>query len=159
MLTMEKVARMAVHALLSNGEHYPLIIAECEHQRLMTHFTGLPPTARQRQDLLYALGQTLAQDPTTGALQAAFFINEAWASVVPVGQSATVPPSADPHRREILIVCMYSAATQMITSRIFDLLRYTNGDLYDVGPGRDTDDVSSPLIDAFVRGFHTQQAE
>src|SRR4051794_8174664 len=81
-LTLEQVTQMAQKVILEQGGHHPTLIVEGHNQSLILQIQPIAPTAEGRAQQLFRIGYMLGQTGEIGVLQQAFFISEAWVSLL-----------------------------------------------------------------------------
>ena len=156
LLSIEAVSTLACEALIQEGEHSPLILAQGNGLPVGTMLSHMPSNFEQRIALMARLGAELKLSGDIRHLKQVFFIHEAWYSSVKDGKLPNVRPSQDPQRKEVLIVAQWQVARNQGDVRIFEMIR-SGEDFLELQPLAIPQDaeksIQSPLLEAFVHGF------
>ena len=109
---------------------------------------------------MFVTGQALSHEGTAGRLRSVYFITEAWLSQAQAGKLPAMRPSQDPQRKEVLIVNGLEAKTRRVQLAIYEMVRDTQGVLREVReyvfPDNPADAADTPLLEAFLTGFWSQ---
>ncbi len=113
----------------------------------------LPDLAEEMKlSLLEAFGYTLASEQRIGQLDRLFLLAEGWRSTRN-GPHASLRPQHDPDRIESLMVFCYQAADDSRRMVLYDQVRDQRGELVELKALPEAENVESPPLDAFIRGF------
>jgi len=154
--TLDEVVQIAKELTLSSGGHVPTLIAGGSRDSMVVKIDEIASTHEQRIHQMTALGAVLARSGKIGALQQVYFISEGWMTRGSADTPATLPPSQDPQRLEVLLVSHLDVRQAKSTLVLHEMNRNAQGVLttLDALPQVDgTFDVYSPLLNAVAVGF------
>jgi hypothetical protein len=159
-VTLEEIISNAKEIMVREGQHVPTLIVEGSKILVAGQIPDMPATHGERMDLLHFLGQAAAQSGRVDQLQQVFMVSEGWMSEPSEDQSAKMPPSQDPNRKEVLIISAIQIQESKKETKLFEIRRDSNQQvvgLEEFMPEKDKKDelVDIPLLDSFVQGFQT----
>lgn len=156
-LPFELVTHVAREMTLRDGGHAPTLIIDGSSGPVFVQIDALAPSHNERIEQMFFAGATLAREGHLGRLRQVFFISEAWLSTAQDGLLPNTPPSQDPNRKEVLIISGYAPSTRQANLAVLEMVRDQDGTLRDLREFEqfedDEDQVESPLLMAFVKGF------
>lgn len=153
-----EIARNAQEVTLRDGYHLPTIIAESADNSIIVQIEGIGATHEERLYQLFVVGLKVAESGEISVLQQAFFIMEAWLSLLRRGNIPQQLPSEDPQRKEALVVSGVQIADHRMDVIVFEMVRDGRGhltDLQEMHPHHPVVEADNPMLIAFVRGFAT----
>lgn len=141
--------------LVRFGQHQPTLVIMGTARRVVVHFEHFPDTHEQKVLAFANVGVKVAVKGNIGELRTLYFVSEAWMSEAKKGKLPTNPPSADPQRKEVLLINSYSVETKKQVLRMLEMKRNHRGELIELQPMAQPEggEVESPLLPAFVKGF------
>lgn len=155
--TLEDVTQLAKEIALESGVHVPTLIVEGSGPSVIAQLPDMPDTHEGRLQLMHAAGFALGASSEVGELEQVFFISEAWVSVMRKGRPPVLPPSADPERKEVLIISNLKVEGHQTDMAIFEMVREDEQlvalEPYEADHEAQAHTVEMPLLDAFVAGF------
>jgi hypothetical protein len=157
-LTLEAVAAGIKEDALKRGQQPPTVIVQGSRQIEVAEFDTFDPTHEGRAQQMFTAGFLLAQAGNVGQLRQVFFMSEAWMSVAQEDKPASMTPSLDPNRKEVLMVSAYTVGSRKSGLVVFEMVRDTRGrlvELKDFKLSQEYDQEENPLLEAFVLGFET----
>lgn len=163
-LTLEVMAHIAKETALRNGGHAPTVIAEGSAGLVAGHLLEMPDAHEAKVRQMFISGYALGQSGKTGRLEQVYFISEGWMSVAEGDLPLEWPPSRDPERREVLIIAQTRLEKGETRLVCLEMVRDGDGRLTDLQPFQppQMEDAGgrfeSPLLDAFVNGYHAATA-
>lgn len=106
--------------------------------------------------MMHDVGFDLARQQGVGRLRDVVFISQGWMTESPADEQPTGRPSEDPQRREVLLVGGHNMKTDERDLTIFPLVRDAQGTVQrlDTYTPPEEAPTRSPLLDAFVAGYH-----
>lgn len=158
-LSLQTVASFARETTLKENGHVPMLLAEGDRGMVVALFEQPPAQFELRLLAMYSAGLTMAKRDQIGILHQVFFISEAWMSVGEKPDKPPIRPTEDPDRKEVLIVYetrMQDLGSEVVVYEIDRNERERVADLQEFetpGSEEGTDDVESPLLDAFIAGY------
>lgn len=155
-LSFEQVTQLAKEILLQQGSHLPTVIVERHNQMVVAQLSPLDDTHEGRAQQMFSAGYVLAESKAIGVLKQVFLICEAWMSTASEGKMPDVPPSADPQRKEVLIISNLQVYEQTGKVAVFEMLRNQAGELMELREFQEhltATHADSPLLTAFIHGF------
>ncbi len=152
---MEEIEKLAKDMLVRFGQHHPTLFIEGTRGRVVISFEQFPDTHERRVQAFANAGVKVAAKGNVGELRTLYFVSEAWMSEAKKGKLPMNPPSADPHRKEVLLITSYDVATKKQALRMLEMKRNHRGELIVLEPmaGPEGAEMKSPLLPAFVKGF------
>lgn len=159
-LPFELVTLVARELTLRDGGHEPTLIIDGSNGPAVVQIDALAPRLGERIEQMFFAGASLARKGHVGRLRQVFFIAEGWVSTAQDGSPPNLPPSQDPNRKEVLIISGYAPATGQANLALLEMIRDPEGTLRELREferfGEDDEDVRSPLLMAFVKGFFSR---
>lgn len=159
-LTLDQVIQQARDIILEHGEHPPFFITTGNKKNVLGPIPNISPTHEGRVRQMFEAGFVVGQSGTIGEIKQVFFICESWLSKGDGDQLPVVPPSADPHRIEVLLVSSLRimGRKQHQSIVVLEMVRNDVGKLIELREIERVEDdtdkkVQSPLLLAFVSGF------
>lgn len=156
-ILFESVVELAKETALRDGGHVPTLVIDATHQPVILQIPELASTHEMRVEQMFIAGMALAQHAHVGRLRQIVFVSEGWMSEPQEGQLPEIPPSQDPNRREVLFITGYEPRTGQTRGVILEMIRDQEETLRELRefatPGVGEEQVKSPLVDAFLRGF------
>lgn len=160
LLPFELVTLVARELTLRNGGHAPTLIIDGSSALVFAQMDALAPSPQGRIEQMFSAGIALAREGRVGRLGQVFFISEAWVSAAQDGSLPHARPSQDPNRKEMLIISGYAPGTQQAHLALLEMIRDQDGALRELREidrfGDGEEDVRSPLLMAFVKGFFSR---
>ena len=149
--------------LLQYGTHPPTLIVALEGlpNPIRQTLTPFPGTSQQREDVLYLKGRQFAHQHGHRRIQRAWFICEAWMSVMQPNAPTRIAPSLDPRRREVVFVIELDATSTVLSQQcgVREIKRAHSGKIRELLPITDlstdekSQDLSGVLLLCFLDGF------
>lgn len=141
-----------------------MLIVEGTKGSAICQLADFPATHEEKLLLMFRTGFAVGVKRELGALAQASFVSEAWMSVGNRDEPPHMPPSEDPNRTEVLVIHGHDLRTRRKHLTLFAMIRDGQGRLTDLkrlrsdetGEGGPPGEArtESPLLDAFVAGFH-----
>lgn len=155
--TIEDVVASAKEATLLAGGHQPTIVVEGSQQHAILTIEQLADTHEGRVDQIAMAGWLVGSASSIGVLEQVFLVTEAWVSHREEGKEPVLPPSADPQRKEVLIIASYNISEDKTDMRMLEMIRDKEDKLIDLIPHpvsmESGASVQAPLLMAFVQGY------
>ncbi len=156
-LSLEEVAKMAKETALRDGGHHPMLIVEGSQGGVAAVIEEMADTHEGRVRQMFAVGEEVGKEGQIGDLTQVFLISEGWMSAARGDERPAAPPSADPNRKEVLVITRSNANGDQTEMKVFEMLRDDKGDLtelrnFEPEPIKGTT-AKSPLLDGFTAGF------
>ena len=152
---MDSVVKRATQVMLKKGYHIPQVVVYGSQGNTIGLMPDFPAESEQKRELLMSLGAQMRKANVLGDLEEVFLISEGWMSV-----QTKVAPSADPARKEVLMVFRQSVLEGKTEGKMFDIIRGADKqvtELKKAGIEGAYDSVESPLLEAFLTGFRYPQ--
>jgi hypothetical protein len=152
---MEEIERLAEEMLVRFGQHHPTLVVEGTQGKFIISFKDFPDTQEKKVQTLANAGVRVGAEGKVGDLCTLYFVFEAWMSEAKKGKLPVNPPSADPNRKEVLIINGYDVATKKHELRVLEMMRDKRSELIELQPFTQPEEgtIESPLLPAFVKGF------
>ena len=157
---IEHIAAIAKENLLKYGNHVPTVIAVGTLGQGIGQLEGELETSEDRARAMGILGKVFRREASVGELRKVFFVGEGWMSEA-AKIDASIRPSQDPKRIEVLVVCELDLFNRNTNMLLYEMERDEQGELRDVKPYQVEETKSglearSYLLEAFFRGYYSE---
>lgn len=146
-MALSEILDHAKAALLAQGEHPPMLIAEGSTQRAVFLLAQFGRSAPDNRSILFQTGFQGAKVADLSDLVTVYLISETWLS-----QQHGIRPRDDPRRIEALMIASLEVATGKQIAHVYEMLRDGSGQLADLRLFA-AQEAQGALLQAFVDGF------
>ncbi len=161
---IEGIAAIARENLLKYGNHVPTVIAVGTAGQGIGQLEGELETSEDRARAMKVLGRVFRREGYVGELRKVFFVSEGWMSVAAKTGGNIIRPSKDPNRMEVLVVSELDLPNKKTNMLLYEMVRNEKGELRDIKPyqvedGKGGLETRSYLLEAFFRGYYSENAK
>ncbi len=161
---IESIAISAKETLLRDGHHLPMVIGVGNEGQGIAQLAGNLETNEERTRAMWILGKVFRKDGRLGQLHKVFFVSEGWMSVATKTSGNIIRPSQDPSRLEVLVVSELDLLNRKTNMLLYEMVRNEKGELREIKPyqvdgGKSGLETRSSLLEAFFRGYYSENAK
>jgi hypothetical protein len=159
-ISFEEVLSNAKEVMLREGQHLPVVIMDTPDTVLVSHIPDMPLTHGERVELMQFLGQFVAKSGRVDQLEQVFMVSEGWMRETSGHNQSELSPSADPKRKEVLIISAIQIKDRKKRLELLEVVRDADENVIGLEEflpiaEKQKETVEIPLLEAFLQGFHT----